>query len=246
MVVEDLHWIDPGSRHLLDLIIEHAANLPILPILTFRPDFQAPWNGVPQVTALILRRLARRSSGPMVMGVAGNNELPDALTAEIAERADGVALFVEELSRAVIKAGAGPSDEALADAAPPALRASLVARLDQLGPAAREAAQIGAVLGRDFPYDPLARLAQPARTEADLQAALAALTGAGLLLCRAAAPRSSRSVQARPGPARGFRDPCCGRAARNCIAPRRKPFAADGSRARGPAGIDRPSLVNLV
>jgi hypothetical protein len=101
---------------------------------------------------------------------------------------------------------AGPGGEALADAAPlaspagsrgpacgvpPALRASLVARLDRLGPAAREAAQIGAVLGREFPYDLIARVAQPQRTEADLQAALGALTGAGLLFCRGVAPRSS-------------------------------------------------------
>ena len=135
----------------------------------------------------------------MVERIVGNHKLPEALAAAIVERADGVPLFVEELTRAVIEAG--PNGEALADAAPlpspagsrgqacgvpPALRASLVARLDRLGPAAREAAQIGAVLGREFPY-----VAQPQRVEADLQAALDALTGAGLLFCRGVAPRSS-------------------------------------------------------
>jgi tetratricopeptide (TPR) repeat protein len=204
MVVEDLHWIDPSSRELLDMIIERAANLPVLLILTFRPEFQAPWNGLPQVTALILRRLDPRSSAAMVEHIAGNDKLPDALMAEIVERADGVPLFVEELTRAVLEAG--PGAEALADAGPlpspacsrgrascvpPALRASLVARLDRLGPAAREAAQIGAVLGREFSYDLIARVAQPQRAEADLQAALGALTGAGLLFCRGVAPRSS-------------------------------------------------------
>jgi DNA-binding winged helix-turn-helix (wHTH) protein len=179
MVVEDLHWIDPSSRELLDLIIERAANLPVLLILTFRPEFQAPWNGLPQVTALILRRLDRRSIAAMVERIAGSHKLPDALAAEIVERADGVPLFVEELTRAVIEAG--PGGEALADAAPlpssgvpPALRASLVARLDRLGPAARVAAQIGAVLGREFPYDLIARVAQPQPAEADLQAVLGA------------------------------------------------------------------------
>jgi predicted ATPase len=117
----------------------------------------------------------------MVECIAGNDKLPDALAAEIVERADGVPLFVEELTRAVIEAGAGPGDEALACATPlpsstvpPALHASLIARLDRLGPAAREIAQIGAVLGREFSYELIARVAQPRRAEADLQAALGA------------------------------------------------------------------------
>jgi len=198
MVVEDLHWIDPSSRELLDLTVERAASLPVLLILTFRPEFQAPWSGQPQVTALTLNRLDRRSGAAMVERIAGNRKLPESLAAEIVERADGVPLFVEELTRAVIEAGAGPGGEALAGAAPlpssgvpPALHASLVARLDRLGPEAREAAQIGAVLGREFSYELIARVAQPQRAEADLQAALGALTGAGLLFCRGVAPRSS-------------------------------------------------------
>jgi class 3 adenylate cyclase/tetratricopeptide (TPR) repeat protein len=197
MVVEDLHWIDPSSRELLDLTVERAASLRVLLILTLRPEFQAPWSGLPQVTALTLNRLDRRSGAAMVERIAGEQQLPEALAAEIIERADGVPLFVEELTRAVIEAGAGPGGEALAGAAPlpssgvpPALHASLVARLDRLGPAAREVAQIGAVLGRDFPYELIARVA-PQRAEADLQVALGALTGAGLLFCRGVAPRSS-------------------------------------------------------
>jgi predicted ATPase len=195
MVVEDLHWIDPSSRELLDLTVERAASLPVLLILTFRPEFQPPWSGLPQVTALTLNRLDRRSGAAMVERIAGNRKLPDALATEIVERADGVPLFVEELTRAVIEAG--PGGETLAGAAPlpssgvpPALHASLVARLDRLGPAVREAAQIGAVLGREFSYELVARVAQP-RAEADLQTALGALTGAGLLFCRGVAPRSS-------------------------------------------------------
>jgi tetratricopeptide (TPR) repeat protein len=142
----------------------------------------------------------------MVERIVGNDKLPDALAAEIVERADGVPLFVEELTRAVIEAGAGPGGAALAGAGPlpsPAgsrgqtsrvpsgLHASLVARLDRLGPAARETAQIGAVLGREFPYDLITRVGQPQHTEADLRAALDALIGAGLLFCRGVAPRSS-------------------------------------------------------
>jgi class 3 adenylate cyclase/tetratricopeptide (TPR) repeat protein len=197
MVVEDLHWIDPSSRELIDLTIERVvAGLPVLLILTFRPEFQPPWSGLPQVTALTLNRLDRRSGAAMVERIAGNRKLTVALAAEIVERADGVPLFVEELTRAVIEAG--PGGEALAGApplpssgVPPALHASLVARLDRLGPAAREVAQIGAVLGREFPYELIARLAQPQRAEADLQEALGTLSGAGLLFCRGVAPRSS-------------------------------------------------------
>jgi len=189
--------MDPSSRELLDLTVERAASLPVLLILTFRPEFQAPWSGLPQVTALTLNRLDRRSGAAMVERIVGNRKLPDVLTAEIVERADGVPLFVEELTRAVIEAGAGPGGEALAgatplpsSAVPPALRASLIARLDRLGPAAREVAQIGAVLGREFSYELIARVAQT-RAEADLQAALGALTGSGLLFCRGVVPRSS-------------------------------------------------------
>jgi class 3 adenylate cyclase/tetratricopeptide (TPR) repeat protein len=196
MVVEDLHWIDPSSRELLDLTVGQAVSLPVLLILTFRPEFQAPWSGLPQVTALTLNRLDRRSGAAMVERIAGNHKLPDALAAEIVERADGVPLFVEELTRAVIEAG--PGGEALVGAAPlpssgvpPALHASLVARLDRLGPAAREIAQIGAVLGREFSYELIAFIAQPQWAEADLQAALGALTGAGLLFCRGVVPQSS-------------------------------------------------------
>jgi class 3 adenylate cyclase/tetratricopeptide (TPR) repeat protein len=196
MVFEDLHWIDPSSRELLDLIVEMGASLPVLLILTFLPEFQAPWSGLPQVTALILNRLDRRESGAMIESIAGNRKLPSELAAEIVERADGVPLFVEELTRAVIEAG--PGGEALVGAVPlpssgvpPALHASLVARLDRLGSAAREVAEIGAVLGREFSYELIARVAQPHRAEADLQTALVALSGAGLLFCRGVAPRSS-------------------------------------------------------
>jgi DNA-binding winged helix-turn-helix (wHTH) protein/tetratricopeptide (TPR) repeat protein len=204
MVVEDLHWIDPSSRELLDLTIERVMNLPVLLVLTFRSEFQAPWNGLPQVTALILSRLDRCSGAKMVERIAGNDKLPNALAAEIVERADGVPLFVEELTRAMIEAG--PGGQALSGAAPlpsaagsrgqasgvpSALRASLVARLDRLGPAAREAAQIGAVLGREFPYELITRMAQPKWADADLRMALGTLTGAGLLFCRGVAPRSS-------------------------------------------------------
>ncbi len=158
MLFEDLHWIDPSSRELLDRTIERAVRLPLLLVLTFRPEFQAPWTGLSHVTSLTLSRLDPQNGAAMVSRIAGERALPEALAAEIVERADGVPLFVEELARAVIEAqgsreGVERALSATAPAAagvPAALHASLMARLDRLGPTAREVAQIGAVIGRDF------------------------------------------------------------------------------------------------
>ena len=143
IVFEDLHWIEPSSRELLDLIVERAAGLPALLILTFRPEFQPPWSGLPQVTTLALNRLYPRTGAEMIASIAGDRPLPTELAAEIVARADGVPLFVEELARAFIEAGSGAGvDRALLGAPPPsagvsaALNAPLMARLDRLGPVA--------------------------------------------------------------------------------------------------------------
>jgi class 3 adenylate cyclase len=195
MVFEDLHWIDPSSRELLDLIVERALGLPMLLILTFRPEFQAPWSGLPQVAALALNRLDPRTGAAMIERIAGDRPLPTELMAEIVERADGVPLFVEELARAVIETGASSDrgiDKTLAGSplpastVPAALHASLLARLDRLGPAAREVAQIGAVIGRDFPYALLVSIA--AHNDATLANALDRLTQSGLIFQRGTTP----------------------------------------------------------
>ena len=107
MVFEDVHWIDPSSRELLDLAVERAARLPVLLLVTFRPEFQPPWTGQPHVTALALNRLGPREGAALVRRVAGGAALPDELVAEIVERTDGVPLFLEELTKAVLEAGRG-------------------------------------------------------------------------------------------------------------------------------------------
>jgi predicted ATPase len=96
MVYEDLHWIDPSSREFLDLFVERAAGLSMLLILTFRPEFQAPWSGLPHVTVLTLRRLDPRTGAAMVGRIAANRPPAEEVVAEIVERADGVPLFVED------------------------------------------------------------------------------------------------------------------------------------------------------
>ncbi len=194
MMFDDLHWIDPSSRELLDRVIERVADWPVLLLAMFRPEFQPPWTGQPHVTMLTLARLDRRDTAAMVANVAGNAALPPEIVEEIAERTDGVPLFVEELTKAVLESGtrgaaALSSVPHPALSVPATLHASLMARLDRLGPAAKEVAQTGAAIGREFGYELLASITD--LPEPQLRAALDRLTNAGLLFVRGTPPQSS-------------------------------------------------------
>jgi predicted ATPase len=193
MIFEDAHWIDPTSRELLDLIIDRVRRLPVLLVVTFRPEFQQGWGGQPHVTVLALNRLGERDVTALVRGLAGNAPLGGEIVEEIVERTDGVPLFVEELTKAVLESGdrtaALAASPLPAMAVPSTLHASLIARLDCIGGAAKEVSQIGAVLGREFSYELIQPVAQ--RNDAELRAALARLTEAGLLFCRGAPPHAS-------------------------------------------------------
>ncbi|MES0098243.1 AAA family ATPase [Mesorhizobium sp. M0019] len=190
MLFEDVHWIDPSSRELLDLVIERVPLLPVLLLLTFRPEFRPPWTGQAHVTVLVLNRLDRREGAALVQRVVGTGELPSDVVAEIIERTDGVPLFVEELTKAVLEGG--NTRTVLSRAAttalnvPATLHASLMARLDRLGSAVMEVAQVGGVLGREFSHELLAAVAQ--RNAAELNGALDQLVGAGLVFCRGTRP----------------------------------------------------------
>jgi class 3 adenylate cyclase len=150
MLFEDAHWSDPTSLELLDLIIDRAPALPLLVIITFRPELTAPWAGRPHVSWVALSRLAPRQRAEMITGVTGGKALPEEIAEQIVDRTDGVPLFVEELTKAVVESGmltdmgdhysaAGP---VVPLAIPASLQASLLARLDRLAPV-REVAQIG-------------------------------------------------------------------------------------------------------
>jgi class 3 adenylate cyclase len=196
-VFEDVHWIDPTSRELLDLMIDRVRQNSILLMVTFRPEFQPGWTGQPHVTLLALNRLGSREAAALVKGLAGNVPLGSDVIEEIVERTDGVPLFVEELTNAVLERSDGEAgvaavlsaSPAATMAVPPALLASLIARLDRIGPIAREIAQIGAVLGREFNYSLIEGVAR--RPKSELQTALAQLSAAGLLFCRGMPPESS-------------------------------------------------------
>jgi predicted ATPase len=193
MIFEDLHWIDPTSREVLDLTVERIAALPVLLVVTYRPEFQPPWAGGSQVTVIALNRLGRSDGTTLVHRLAGNfGSLPPDIVDEIVERTDGVPLFVEELTKAVVEAGADRGYASMAAvpasslAVPATLHASLLGRLDRLGPSAKTVAQVGAAIGRDFSHELLAAAVPLA--EPELREALRRLVEAGLVFQRGVPP----------------------------------------------------------
>jgi class 3 adenylate cyclase/predicted ATPase len=181
MVFEDAHWIDPTSRELLDLTVERVGGLPVLLIVTFRPEFQPPWTGQPQVTTLTLNRLDRRDRTVLVEQIAGDKSLPDEVVAQIADRTDGVPLFVEELTKSVLESGVPLVG------IPTTLHDSLMARLDRLS-SVRRVAQIGAAIGREFSYTLLNAVAKLPADE--LETALARLVASELVFQRGMPPHA--------------------------------------------------------
>jgi class 3 adenylate cyclase/predicted ATPase len=186
MVFEDAHWIDPTSRELLDLTVERMRTLPILLIVTFRPEFQPPWTGQPQVTMLALNRLDRRDRTSLVTQIAGGKALPDDIIAQIAERTDGVPLFVEELTKSVLESGVPLVG------IPTTLHDSLMARLDRLA-SVRIVAQIGAAIGREFSYELVHAVSRLPQDE--LQSALGRLVASELVFQRGTPPDAMYSFK---------------------------------------------------
>jgi class 3 adenylate cyclase/predicted ATPase len=195
LVIEDLHWADPTSLELIDLMVERAPQHRLLVILTSRPEFVSPWAGRTQTTAMTLGRLPPRQSVAIIASVAQGKPLPEAVTEQILDRADGIPLFVEELTKAVVESAApvdggdrGASTGSLATVGiPTTLHASLLARLDRLA-SAREVVQIGAALGRRFSHQLISAVA--AMPQQRLDEALAGLVNAQLIWRRGSAPHA--------------------------------------------------------
>ena len=170
MIFEDAHWTDPTSLEVFGRVVDRVRSLRVLLIVTFRPDFDPPWVGRAYVTFLAINRLGEREILAMIEGVIGNKPLPANIRQDIIERTDGIPLFVEEMTKAVLEAESEGAVEHLAAAVPssalavPAsLQASLMARLDRLGPA-KEVAQIGAAIGREFSHALLAAVVRKPET----------------------------------------------------------------------------------
>jgi predicted ATPase len=195
MIFEDAHWSDPTSLELFGRIVDRIPSLRVLLIVTFRPEFEPPWIGRPYVTALTINRLGERNIRAMIDGVVGNKLLPANIRQDIIERTDGIPLFVEEMTKALLEAGSESAAQQTAAAipsptlaVPASLQASLMARLDRLGPA-KEVAQMGAAIGREFSHSLLAAVMR--KPEAELGAALDRLIQAGLLFRQGVPPHAS-------------------------------------------------------
>ncbi|HUD87039.1 MAG TPA: adenylate/guanylate cyclase domain-containing protein [Xanthobacteraceae bacterium] len=195
VIFEDAHWTDPTSLEAFGRIVDRIRNLRVLLIVTFRPEFEPPWIGRPHVTSLTINRLTQREIDAMIDRVVGNMLLPTNIRHDIIERTDGIPLFVEEMTKAIMEAGSQSAAEYVvaavaspASAVPASLHASLMARLDRLGPA-KEVAQIGAAIGREFSHALLAAVAR--RPDAELGSALDRLIAAGLLFRQGVPPHAS-------------------------------------------------------
>jgi class 3 adenylate cyclase/predicted ATPase len=195
MILEDAHWSDPTSLEVFGRLADRIATLSALLIVTFRPEFDAPWIGQAHVTALTINRLAHRETEAMIDHLVSDKTLPAGVRQDIIERTDGIPLFVEEMTKAVLEAGGDDSAERAIAAVslasrpvPASLHASLMARLDRLGPA-KEVAQIGAAIGRSFSHALLTAVARKPETE--LEAAIELLVMAGLLFRQGVPPHAT-------------------------------------------------------
>ncbi|WP_028346315.1 AAA family ATPase [Bradyrhizobium murdochi] len=194
-VLEDAHWFDPTSLELLELILERVQRLPMLAIITFRPELTQRWPSFPHVTALTLNRLARRAAAALVEQTSGGRRLSPRVVDEIAAKTEGVPLFIEELTKTVLESGMlrntpeglAPVTSRGALAIPASLQDSLMARLDHLA-SAKDLVQVGAAIGREFTYELLDAVA--GREPADLDQALARLVKSELVFQRGTPPEA--------------------------------------------------------
>jgi predicted ATPase len=231
MIFEDAHWADPTSLEAFGRVVDRIRTLTVLLLVTFRPEFEAPWVGRPYVTALVINRLAEHEAAAMIDRIAGNKLLSASIRQDIIRRTDGIPLFVEEMTKAVLEAesetaaahaiAAVPSP---ALAVPASLYASLMARLDRLGGPAKELAQIAAAISREFSHALLASVVR--QPEAALRSTLDRLIAAGLLF-RQGMPPHATTCSSTPSCRMPLTGRCCGLGVRRCT--RASPKRTSGS-----------------
>jgi predicted ATPase len=195
MILEDAHWSDPSTLEMLDRTVKRVESLRVLFVVTFRAEFEPTWIGQPHVTTLAINRLTRREIDAMIDNLASEQPIPTNIRQDIIERTDGIPLFVEEMTKAMLEAEGEDAarqtvaaDPSSARTVPASLHASLMARLDRLGPA-KEVAQIGAAIGREFSHALLAAVLR--KPKADLGAALDRLIAAGLTFSQGVPPHAT-------------------------------------------------------
>jgi DNA-binding winged helix-turn-helix (wHTH) protein/class 3 adenylate cyclase len=188
IVFEDAQWSDPTTLELLDLVLRRAVRRPVLVLITFRSEFAAPWIGQSHVTTLTLNRLDRKEGAALVRWSLGEKALSNDVIEAIAERADGVPLFIEELSKTLAESDANVKTERGSEwstGIPTTLQGSLLARLDRL-PHAKQLAQVGAAIGREFAYGLVAEVSGMPGPQ--VEQGLQELTAAGLASVRGRPP----------------------------------------------------------
>jgi len=190
-VVEDAHWADPSTKEMIGEIMTRIPDQKIYMLITYRPDFMPPWPDLNHVSQLKLNRLGRGQAAKIAEAVAGP-DLLDALVEQIVIRSDGVPLYVEELTKAVLETVSTNGHSAIDEIIPATLQSSLVARLDRLEEA-KETAQTAAVIGREFPYDLLSQVAH--RDEERLRADLDRLVVSGLVNRQGRPPTATYSFK---------------------------------------------------
>lgn len=198
VVLEDAHWIDPSTLESLGQTVDAVSGARVLVVITYRPEFKAAWTSQGHVTHVVLSRLQPEQTRSLAGHVAGDHPLPAEIVEQITEKTDGIPLFVEELTKAVLEAGLLALDPGSGGyrlngplspiAIPATLRDSLTARLDRLSPT-KDVAQIGACIGRDFGYGLLERVA--GLTRAQLDDALDRLAESGLVFQRGRPPEAT-------------------------------------------------------
>ena len=188
-VLEDAHWVDPTTLELVELVLDRVGPARVLMLITARPTFSHGFGGHPIVTRLALNRLGRTQTAAIIERIAGSRTLPERLVEEIATRTDGVPLFVEEMTKAVLEtSGRGRDCAGTRLAIPTSLHDSLMARLDRLK-SVKEVAQTAAVIGRAFDHRTIAALAS--LPEAELAAAIERLVEAELVFRRGTGPEAT-------------------------------------------------------
>jgi class 3 adenylate cyclase/predicted ATPase len=199
-IFEDVHWSDPSTMDLLQHLVEWIPTRPVLLLVTCRPEFISPWTGLAHCMLMSLSRMSTSETTELLARVAGGKQLPDDVVLQIVHKTDGIPLFVEELTRAIIESGILQLREGAyvlttalpALSIPATLHDSLMARLDRR-PGTRQVAQLGAAIGRSFDYRLLSAVAGGDDTA--LTGALAQLEEASLLLRRGTPPDSSYSFR---------------------------------------------------
>jgi class 3 adenylate cyclase/predicted ATPase len=200
VVVEDVHWADPSTLEFLGLLIDQVSQARLFVALVFRSEFLSPWRSQPHVTTITLGRLSRAATELMIESIAGGKKLPPDLIREIVKKTEGVPLFVEELTRMVLESGMlrerddhyELTSSLLSLAIPSTLYESLMARLDRLGNA-KEVAQLGAAIGKEFSYELLQAISPLDETK--LSGALNRLVDAELLDQHVSSPETSYSFR---------------------------------------------------